>query len=154
LGLKLYSWFERLIVIVLLLLLMTMVGWGTFILASEMGGRLWANLSGAPRPPIEDLHTFIERFRMLHEVFGTFLLILIGLELMKTVVAYLEDHSLHVEIVFTVAMIAVARHTIDLDLSKVQPLTLIGMAALVVGLALGQYWYRKSAAPEARRSQG
>jgi len=77
-------------------------------------------------------------------VFGSFLLILIGLELMKTVVMYLERHELHVEVVFTVAMIAIARHAIDLNLTETSPLLLIGMAALIVGLSLGYYFFRKS----------
>jgi uncharacterized membrane protein (DUF373 family) len=144
LGLRLYTGFERIVVFVLLLMLMTMVAWSTSILVRELGARALAHFTGAPQPPVAELQEFFERFRLLHEVFGSFLLILIGLELMKTVVMYLDHNELHVEVVFTVAMIAIARHAIDLNLATTPPLTLIGMAALIVGLSIGYYFFRKS----------
>ena len=54
----------------------------------------------------------------LLEIFGFFLLILIGVELLETIKAYLRDNIIHVEIVLEVAVIAVARKVIVLDLSK------------------------------------
>src|SRR5215831_4043019 len=144
-ALRAYGWFERAVVLVLLVLLMGIVGWGTFVLASELVQGLSARIAGAPPESVSQLAEFFERFRLLHEVFGSFLLILIGLELMKTVVMYLDRHELHVEVVFTVAMIAVARHAIDLNLAETPPLLLIGMAALIVGLSLGYYFFQKSA---------
>jgi uncharacterized membrane protein (DUF373 family) len=152
LGLKLYGIFESVVVFALLVMLMAMVGWGTVILGSELVGRLVARLAGGPPMPVADLAEFFERFRLLHEVFGAFLLILIGLELMKTVVMYLARHELHVDVVFTVAMIAIARHAIDLNLSQTPPLLLIGMAALIVGLSLGYYFFRKSTGMAGRAS--
>lgn len=144
LGLQLYSYFERLVVFVLLLLLMAMVAWGTLILSMELLSQIVNRLSGGPPTPVAELTEFFDRFRLLHEVFGSFLLILIGLELMKTVVMYLDKHELHVEVVFTVAMIAIARHAISLDLATTPPLTLVGMAALIVGLSLGYYYFRRT----------
>jgi hypothetical protein len=144
-ALRAYTWFERAIVLVLLVLLMGIVGWGTFVLASELVQRLSGRLAGGPPGPIPEIAEFFERFRLLHEVFGSFLLILIGLELMKTVVMYLDRHELHVEVVFTVAMIAIARHAIDLNLAETPPMLLVGMAALIVGLSLGYYFFQKSA---------
>ena len=144
-ALKVYAWFERAVVLVLLVLLMGIVGWGTYVLASELIQRLSGRITGAPPESLAQIAEFFERFRLLHEVFGSFLLILIGLELMKTVVMYLDRHELHVEVVFTVAMIAIARHAIDLNLAETPPLLLIGMAALIVGLSLGYYFFQKSA---------
>jgi len=144
-ALRAYGWFERAVVLVLLVLLMGIVGWGTFVLASELVQGLSARIAGAPPESVSQLAEFFERFRLLHEVFGSFLLILIGLELMKTVVMYLDRHELHVEVVFTVAMIAVARHAIDLNLAETPPLLLLGMAALIVGISLGYYFFQKSA---------
>src|SRR5262249_59957953 len=129
-------------------LLMIMVAWGTYILAAELVHRFVVRLMGGAPQPVAELREFFERFLLLHEVFGSFLLILIGLELMKTVVMYLERHELHVEVVFTVAMIAIARHAIDLNLTETPPLLLIGMAALIVGLSLGYYFFRKSSGIE------
>ncbi|MGH7741108.1 MAG: phosphate-starvation-inducible PsiE family protein, partial [Candidatus Eiseniibacteriota bacterium] len=124
-GLKLYAGFERVVVFALLIMLMVIVAWGTTILAWELIGRLSSRLMGGPPQAPAEMAEFFERFRLLHEVFGAFLLILIGLELMKTVVMYLDQHELHVEVVFTVAMIAIARHAIDLNLSTTSPMLLV-----------------------------
>jgi hypothetical protein len=86
------------------------------------------------RQPQESALEFLKKFAMLRQVFGAFLLILIGVELMRTVVTYLEKHELHVEVVFTVAMIAIARHAIDVDIEHIDPLALLGMGALIVAL--------------------
>ena len=87
---------------------------------------------------------FLHEFAYFRQVFGAFLLILIGVELMRTVVTYLERHELHVEVVFTVAMIAIARHAIDIDIENVEPVALVGMGALILALTLGYYLYRRT----------
>ncbi|MFI5371596.1 MAG: phosphate-starvation-inducible PsiE family protein [Candidatus Eisenbacteria bacterium] len=143
-ALAIHAFIERIVVLTLLVLLVLVVLWGTGLLAVELISRMAARLSGQPAPPVATLIDFFSRFQLLHEVFAAFLLILIGLELMKTVAMYLEEHVLHVEVVFSVAMIAIARHTIDLDLKETSPITLMGMGALVLCLALGQYIYRRS----------
>ena len=148
-ALHIYTWFERLIVFVLLALLMAMVLWGTWLLTSEIFQRVAGRLSGDPPLAVADLHEFFNRFGLLHEVFGAFLLILIGLELMKTVVAYLDQHELHVEVVFTVAMIAIARHAIGLNIETTAPLTLVGMGVLVLALSGGYYLFKQTTHPKA-----
>lgn len=79
----------------------------------------------------------------LLDVFGMFLLVLIGIELLETVKMYLTEHSVHVEIVFTVALIAIARKVIILDIKEVSSLSLIGIAAIIVALAVGYYLLTK-----------
>jgi len=49
--------------------------------------------------------------------------------------AYLRDDVIHVEVVLIVAIIALARKVIILELKEPSPLTLVGLAALVVSLA-------------------
>ena len=53
----------------------------------------------------------------------------------ETVKAYLRDDVIHVEVVLIVAIIALARKVIILELKEPSPLTLVGLAALVVSLA-------------------
>jgi uncharacterized membrane protein (DUF373 family) len=72
-------------------------------------------------------------------IFGDLLLILIGLELMHTVKVYLQDHTVHVEVILTVALVAMARKVIAVNLKDYQGSTLIGLALLIVALA-GSYW--------------
>jgi uncharacterized membrane protein (DUF373 family) len=78
----------------------------------------------------------------LLEIFGFFLLVLIGIELLETIKAYLMTHVVHVEIVLEVALIAIARKVIILDLEKYESLTLIGIAALISAVALA-FWVIK-----------
>lgn len=139
---KVYGYFEKLIVVVLLALLMLVVLWATWILAEYFLSGLYLSLAGHPRPP-EELRAFLERAGALRSIFGAFLLVLIGIELLKTIVAYLDRHEFHVEVVFTVAMIAIARHAVDLDLEHTQPMLLVGMGAIVFALAASYYLYRK-----------
>jgi uncharacterized membrane protein (DUF373 family) len=71
--------------------------------------------------------------------FAGILLILIGLELIETVRAYLFDHRIRLEIVLIVAVIAVARHIVDIDLKSTDGVTLLGTATLVLALTAGYF---------------
>ncbi len=75
----------------------------------------------------------------LIEVFGLFLNILIALEIMENITAYLRKHVVQVELVFITALIAGARKIIILDLSKVSGDQLIGLGVAILSLAIG-YW--------------
>jgi uncharacterized membrane protein (DUF373 family) len=151
--LKLYSGFEKIIVYVLLALMMVMVLWGTLMLAIEIARRVWGRFTGAPSDQA-GVMAFLHQFGTLRDVFGAFLLILIGLELMRTIVAYLERHELHVEVVFTVAMIAIARHAISLDVEHIEPMALVGMGALILALAAGHYFFRRATAGPGGKAGG
>jgi len=78
----------------------------------------------------------------LLEIFGFFLLVLIGIELLETIKAYLMTNVIHVEIVLEVALIAIARKVIILDISQYESLTLVGVAALISAVALA-FWVIK-----------
>ena len=75
----------------------------------------------------------------LLDLFGVFLLVLIGVELLETVKMYLIQKTVHVEVVFTVAMIAIARKVIILDVKVLSSLTLIGIGAIIIALSVGHY---------------
>ena len=72
----------------------------------------------------------------LLDIFGFFMLILIGVELFETIRTYLADHVVHVEVVIEVAIIAIARKVIILDAKETPSLTLLGIAALITALAI------------------
>lgn len=80
----------------------------------------------------------------LLDVFGFFMLILIGVELLETIRAYLNEHVVHVEIVLEVALIAVARKVVIIDVKDYSPNTLFAIAAIVISLA-GAYYLQKRA---------
>jgi uncharacterized membrane protein (DUF373 family) len=82
----------------------------------------------------------------MKEIFGLFLLILIGLELTESVKTYLTEHMIHaeVEVILLIAMIAVARKVIVMDVDQTSFQTLFGIAAIIVGLAGGYYLLQRT----------
>jgi uncharacterized membrane protein (DUF373 family) len=75
----------------------------------------------------------------LFGIFGQFLIILLGFELLETVEAYLRDDVIHVEVVLIVALIALARKVIVVEAAMVPGSTMLGMGALMLSLAVS-YW--------------
>jgi uncharacterized membrane protein (DUF373 family) len=73
----------------------------------------------------------------IYAIFSDLLLILIGLELMHTVKVYLQDHTVHVEVILAVALVALARKVIAVNLKDQG--TAIGLALLIIALA-GSHW--------------
>lgn len=130
--------YESMIVVVLLVMLMVVIVLGTLGLLTLIVLTLEEKLRTT------DLSDMKFTMPLLHEVFSGFLMILIGLELMKTIVMYLEKHVVHVEVVLSVALIAIARHIIELDLKTVPPLSLIGAGVIVTALAVGYYYFKKA----------
>jgi len=79
----------------------------------------------------------------LHKIFGGFLSVLIGIELLHTIKMYLKEDVVHVEIVLLVALIGVSRHIIDLDVEHIKPITIFGISSLIIALSLGYYLIKK-----------
>ena len=75
----------------------------------------------------------------LIDIFGLFLNILIALEILENITAYLRKHVIQVELVIVTSMIAVARKIIILDFGKTSGLDLIGLAIAIFALAVS-YW--------------
>lgn len=72
----------------------------------------------------------------LIQLFGLFLNILIALELLDNITAYLRKHVVQVELVIVTSLIAVARKIIILDLDKVDGIQLIGLAIAILALSI------------------
>jgi uncharacterized membrane protein (DUF373 family) len=75
----------------------------------------------------------------LTDIFGLFLSVLIALEILENITAYLKKHVVQVELVIVTSLTAVARKIIILDLSKVTGVSLIGLAIAILALSLS-YW--------------
>ena len=82
--------------------------------------------------------------RGLLEIFGYFLLVLIGVELLETLKAYLRKDVIHVRVVLEVALIAMARKVIIEEPNAVSSMTLLGIAALIFALAIAFYFERQA----------
>jgi uncharacterized membrane protein (DUF373 family) len=79
----------------------------------------------------------------LLEIFGYFLLVLIGVELLETLKAYMIKDVIHVRVVIEVALIAMARKVIVEEPNNVSSLTLFGIAALILSLGIAYYFERQ-----------
>ena len=106
---------------------------------------VWVFLAGLASAPFNFL-TVAE----LLDVFEVFLLVLIGIELLQTVKDYSTTRRLHVEAVLLVALIAVLRKVITLEVKDLAAPTLFAIAALILALA-ASYWLMRKA-PRDRRS--
>ncbi len=78
----------------------------------------------------------------LFRIFGFFFIILIGFELVETVEMYFKNNVIHAEVVLLVAVIAVSRKVILLDLEKYEPLAIVGLGFIIISLG-GCYWLIK-----------
>lgn len=96
--------FEQYIVNVLIIMMSLVI----LVATVELG---WIIIKDLMRPP-----RFLLAIADLLEIFGFFMLVLIGIELLETIKAYLVEHVIHVEIVLEVALIAIARKVIILDI--------------------------------------
>ncbi len=123
--------FERLIITALVTMMALAILGGTLDVA-------WVFVKSLVTAPF-DVLTVSE----LLDIFGTFLIVLIGLELLDTVKGYLTEHRVRGEAVLMVALIAVARKLIVTDPKDVSPATLAGVAALILALAGGYFLVRR-----------
>ena len=120
--------FERITIQALMLMMAAVVGLATIDLA-------WILISDIVKPPI-----LLLSVEQLLELFGLFMLVVIGIELLETIMkTYLTQGQPHYEVVLSVAIIAIARKVIILDLKDVDSLTLIGIASIVVALTAGYF---------------
>ena len=124
--------FERMINYSLLIMLACVVMLATY----ELG---WLIVKDALTPPL-----FLLEIEELLEVFGQFLLVLIGIELVHSVKIYIEQREFHLEAVLAVALVAVARKIITLEAKALPGGTLLGIAAIVVALVAGYYVLQRS----------
>ena len=129
--LELLKKFEKAVTVTLVAMMAVVVLLATI----ELG---WIIIKDIITPPV-----MLLEINELLEIFGLFLLVLIGVELLETIKAYLKENVVHIEVVMTVAMIAIARKVIILDVKDLPALTLVGIAAIIVALAAAKYYYRR-----------
>jgi uncharacterized membrane protein (DUF373 family) len=123
---------ERIIALLLLILMGVVVVSATVEVAHEI-------VVGLIDPP-----GFFLGVSELFDIFGLFLMVLIGLELMTSIHMYLEDHKIHAEMMFLVALTAVTRKIVIMDTGDMEPMLVFAIAFLVIALAAGYYLIKKN----------
>jgi uncharacterized membrane protein (DUF373 family) len=89
---------------------------------------------GVPRAATE-IDNVAELQQAIQSLFAGVLLVVLGLELMETLRNYFIEHRLRVELLICVALIAVARHVIQLDYEHSEPWLIVAIGFLVLSLA-------------------
>lgn len=77
--------------------------------------------------------------KTLLDIFGLFLSVLIALEILENITAYLRKHVVQVELVIVTSLTAVARKIIILDLDKITGVSLIGLAIAILSLSISYF---------------
>lgn len=129
---KIYTIFAKVIITVLLGLMMIAV----LVSTVELAVILYQQLM---EPPV-----YLLNVKEMLEVFGFFLLVLIGLELLESVKAYLQENRVPAKVVLLVALVAVSRKVIILDYKETSPDMLYGMATIILALSIGYFLVRRA----------
>ena len=129
---KLLGKIQKLTIWALAIMLVVIVLLSTVHLGVLIGQEIWAT----PR--------FLISVQSLLDIFGYFLLVLIGVELVETLRSYLKDDALHIRVVLEVALIAMARKAIILEPNAAPGITLFGLGALILALAIAFYFERQT----------
>jgi len=122
---------QKVTVLALVGMLVVVVVLSTVHLGMLIGEEIW-------KPP-----RFLIPVQGLLDIFGYFLLVLIGVELLETVKAHLKKDAIHVRVVLEVALIAMARKVIIEEPNAVPSSTLFGIAALILALGIAFYFERQ-----------
>lgn len=137
-GDRLTRAFKRVVLSAVQLLLMILI----LLTVFDLGYLLWHGATSQ----LASIDTVEQLQKALQRGFAGTLLVLIGLELLETIRAYLHDHHVRLEVVLIVAVIAVGRHVIQLDFEHLSGLSLLGIAALMLTLVTGHFLVRRSTA--------
>jgi uncharacterized membrane protein (DUF373 family) len=130
--LKVLKKFERFLIQVLMVMMAAILALATIDLA-------WTIIKDLSGPPY-----LIISVEQLLDLFGLFMLVIIGIELLETIMkTYLTQGTPHYEVVLSVAIIAIARKVIILDIKETTSMTLIGIAAIIVSLTVGYYFMKR-----------
>jgi len=91
-------------------------------------------IQGVPRS-VAHIDSLEELQHSVQALFAGILLVILGLELMDTLRHYFIEHHLRAEFLISVALIAVARHIIQIDYERTAPGVIAALALLVLTLA-------------------
>jgi uncharacterized membrane protein (DUF373 family) len=122
--------FESIIIFLLVSLLMIVVVFST----AEFAWLLLRDLLSMRGLLLDVEETF--------ELFGYFLLVLIGVDLLSSFKTYVRERIIHMDVVLEVALIAIAQKIIVMNIPHSDGLSLLGIAAMIGALAVAFRWAR------------
>jgi len=101
-------------------------------------------VQGLPRALLQT-ESIGELQRSVQSLFAGVLLVVLGLELMDTLRHYFIEHQLRAEFLISVALIAVARHVIQVDYEHTEPAVIAALAFLLLCLGIAYVGMRRIA---------
>ncbi len=130
------SMFEKVVITALELLIVLTVAVGTV--------KLFAIFIDAMPTQIPEIDSPEALQPILREAYGGVLMVLLGLELLQTLKTCFSQHHLQMEVILVVAMIAVGRHIIHVDIGHMPGTELAGLALLITSLAVSYYLVKRA----------
>jgi uncharacterized membrane protein (DUF373 family) len=125
--------YEKFMIQALMVMMAVVLGLATL----DLG---WHIIKDIIKPPY-----FLLEIDQLLDIFGFFMLVVIGIELLETIMkTYITQGQPHYEVVLSVAIIAISRKVIILDLKEIDSLSLIGIASIIVALTVGYFLMKRS----------
>jgi uncharacterized membrane protein (DUF373 family) len=131
--LKIVNEFEKLIILVLVILMGIIVFFSTIELIIFVFKQIYM---AAIKPE------FLLDKKELMKIFSLFFNVLISLELFDTVRLYLKEDVFHAEYILLVALIAITRKVIILEYENINVWIIMAIAFLIFTLALGYFLLR------------
>jgi uncharacterized membrane protein (DUF373 family) len=125
---------EKVIVVVLIAMLV-------IIVIGATGSLGWSIFEDLVSPPFALFHT-----KQLFELFGQFVMVLIGLELLKVMRLLVSSRHLDPAVVVEVAIIAICNKVLTTNVKELEGSELLGVAGLLAALALAYWALKRSAA--------
>lgn len=125
----------------------------TFVIVMGVADVAWTLYGQLTTPPVMML-----RGAEIMAAFGSFMAVLIAIEIFINITIYLRDDLIHIRIVMATALMAVARKVIIFDMESVEGSYLWGLAAVVLAMSIG-YWlvmggFRRGAGGEFGMTEG
>jgi uncharacterized membrane protein (DUF373 family) len=138
------SRFERFVVTILQWLLILVIVIALIELGAVIFRVIATALAGDASSLLLRMDSIAELQHSVQRTFAGVLLIILGLELLDTLKVYFTEHRLRLEVILIVAIIAVGRHIIQLDLERLEATVLLGIGVLVVALTAGYFLIKRA----------
>ncbi len=98
----------------------------------------WTLYERLIQPPV-----FILTIGDILATFGAFMVVLIAIEIFQNIILYLRDDVIHVKIVLSTALMAIARKVIILDYNELEPLYIFATGVVLVATGITYYYVHK-----------
>lgn len=143
---KLSSSFETAIISIMQIVMMVLIAIAVFELVKLLYIGIRDGIFSASGAVLSEVVTVADLQRILQRAFGGVLLVLLGLELLDTLKSYFNEHRVRLEIILIVAIIAIGRHIILLDVEHLEGMALIGIGVLIAALTGGYFLIKRISA--------